>query len=94
MKKAKFHEVAECIVDNHYGVYSAQVLNERVNLDISDEQKSILAAGPEHEEYIELWAELDNETCENGKYDIRQIDGDIWIVPSDVEITDWEEILM
>ena len=91
MKKAKFHEVAELIVDSTHGIYSAQVLNERVTLDIPQEDKDILSAGPDHD-YHEVWAEIDGSTCENGRYTIHLVDGDIFIVPSDVEITDIDEI--
>lgn len=92
MKTAKFHEVAELIVDSHNGIYSAQVLNGRVTLDIPQEDSEILAAGPDHEHYHEVWAELEGSTCDNGKYTIYSVDGDIFIVPSGVEITDLDEI--
>jgi hypothetical protein len=92
MKAAKFYDVAQLVVDSHFGIYSAQTLNERVNLDISDEDKAILADGPDNEQYIEVWADL--STCEGGTYHIHQIEGDIWIVPVDIEIVDLDEVYM
>ena len=95
MKTAQFHEVAELLVNSQFGIYSGQVLAERHELpNLSTEDKQTLLNGPDDEFYVEVWADIEGEAVliDGKEHEVHQIEGDIWAVPSDVEITDWEEL--
>lgn len=97
-KKQHFHEVADHFVDSHNGVYSAQVFVERVKFEqlkgITKKDYDILLAGPEHKDYVEVWAnKLSNivVTDEKGKeWSVYENEG-IYLYPKDANI-DWEEV--
>lgn len=58
---------------------------------VTDEQWAILEAGPDHELYWDVWTEVCDDavvTDENGvKYRLWQ-EGDLWLIPEDME---WNE---
>ena len=69
-----------CAVDGHNGVYTAQLFAERTQynnpMPFTAEQRDILLAGPEHEEYIEVASELFPIETANIVYDYNE-SGDI-----------------
>lgn len=73
------------LVDSHHGIYSAQSLVQRYgnNLQIDQEDKDILLAGPDHPWYVETWATIDGAILVDDigeKYFLWQNE-DIWAVP-------------
>lgn len=81
-------EKPSLLVDEGRGLYIPQAfINRYVGWEgISDENRDILRAGPEHPEYMEAWDEvLENATWIDGqgiKFRLEQ-DGDLWAVPVD-----------
>lgn len=97
-KKQHFHEVANHFIDSHHGIYSAQVFAESLNFEqlkgITKEDYDILLAGPEHEDYVEVWAnKLLNIVVadKNGKEWSAYENEGIFLYPKDANI-DWEEM--
>ena len=80
---------AELFADSARGIYIPQHFAEAVDRskvhDVTDEQWSILAAGPDHEHYWDVWTEvLDGATLikDDGSGWYLHQDGDLWIVPA------------
>ena len=69
-----------CAVDGHNGIYTPMVFAERTQnnspMPFTTEQRDILLAGPEHEEYNEITAELFPIEVENIVYEYND-SGDI-----------------
>ena len=69
-----------CVVDGHNGIYTPMVFAERTQNDnpmpFTAEQRDILLAGPEHEEYNEVTSELFPIEVENIVYEYNE-SGDI-----------------
>ena len=82
---------AMLIVDGHHGIYTPQVFAEVVDrgllrLSPPGDQLDLLLAGPEVEDYWDVWTEvLDGASYvhpELGLHTVEQIDGDVWLVPT------------
>lgn len=89
-----FEDSAELLFDSHRGVYIPQNFAEEMVRDcvkgVSAEQWAILEAGPDHEWYWEVWSEIEDSAeitdPDSGEtYRLFQ-NGDVWLVPLDVEI--------
>jgi len=81
-----------CIVDNHHGIYIPQIFAEIIRSqeqttgakhggwkNITDEQLSILLAGPDHEEYWDAW----DEVTTNAQ---KETDGRNWQLLQDCDL--------
>ena len=84
------------LIDSHHGIYSGQILATQYgnHLQVSQEDKDILTAGPDHEYYIETWADMEGETMidDTGeRYFIWTNEGDTWAVPDGWEWSEDEE---
>ena len=87
-------------LDDHRGVYiprdfaNSFVDRSKHVAGVSDEEWSILEAGPDHEQYWDTWSDVtDNAivTDDDGhKYTIWQ-DGACWLVPEGMEWNEGEE---
>lgn len=71
------------LVDSRHGIYCPQVFAKIVGRDmfptISEESWAILEAGPDHEEYWDVWAD-DVEGQESTDGATIYQDGDVWAV--------------
>ena len=89
----------ELLVDSHHGIYCgqilAQTLGDKLKNVIGEDNYNILL-NPEHEDYIEVWANSDSVTITDdaGKnWVLCLIEGDIWAIPeNEYETINWEEI--
>lgn len=89
----------EHVVDSHHGIYSAQVFAEKFNETriegISKEDWTILLAGPDHEDYFQVWADcLDNITVDyEGKRWLVWENEGIYLYPEEIhDLIDWDEL--
>ena len=73
----------DLLVDSRHGVYCPQVFAETVDRDmfptITENAWKILEAGPNHDEYWDVWAD-DVEGQESIDGAIIYQDGDVWAV--------------
>ena len=73
----------ELLVDDHHGQYIGQVFAETIKRElfptITAEDWAILEAGPEHEEYFNVSAELDQHETEDG-VSLWWHEGALWAV--------------
>ncbi len=97
MKTALFGDVAILLVDSHHGIYSGQILAKSIAreqwIDLTDVDHDILLAGPDHDDYLDVWSDISGKQfkgLDGVLYDIHELE-DIWAVPADVEITNWED---
>lgn len=77
------------LVDNHHGIFCAQILAEQYGHLMPSQLKEsidICLVGPEHPEYLEAWQDLEciQITIDSTPYTIEWNDGDIWAVPEGV----------
>ncbi len=90
------------VVDNHYGVYSAQTFAERFPFEqidgegVTKEDWDILLAGPDHDDYVETWADLFDGRfvviIDGKRYRVYEND-DIWLYPAELQDEiDWDEL--
>ena len=64
---------------------------------VSDEDKAILEAGPDHEWYWEAWDDvLNNATVTDDKGNVFTVyqDGDCWLIPEGMEWSDENEFFV
>jgi hypothetical protein len=86
-------------VDSHHGVYSAQVFAQSLDFKqiegMTIEDWNILLAGPDHEHYTDVWADLENITVvdqDGNKWLVYQNEG-IFLYPESIsELIDWDEL--
>ena len=83
------------LVDSHNGIYSAQMLAKWYgpHLQIEKDDLDILLDGPDNDNYVEVWANIDGiELIDDSgeKYFIWQYE-DIWAVPDGWEWSEDEE---
>ncbi len=89
----------ELIVNDHHGIYIAQVFCQSykpyiTNMDKVGEDFDICLQGPDHPEYIEAWIDLmDNVEFTNDKgekYTVGNLgeSGDLWAIPEGYEYPD------
>lgn len=81
-------------VDSHFGIYSAQTFVQRFKdcvVNPTNETEglfNVLLKGPDHEEYLDAWNDLTNESLtfriDGVEYSIYESE-DIWLIPSDME---------
>ncbi len=101
MSQVHFSDVADHFVDSHHGIYSGQVFAQRLDSEfingqiagIDAESWAILIDGPDNEDYIDVWAELDNVTITDTKgkeWAVYEYEG-IFLYPKDADI-DWDEM--
>lgn len=80
-------------VDSHYGIYAPQLFFAQYAryFDTAPQQWEELK-DPNHPEYWEAWDELLSDatlTIEGNQYRVEQ-NGDIWLIPADMELPeDW-----
>lgn len=95
MKKTIANE-PELLVDDHHGIYIAQIFCESYSAYITNmsevkEDFDICLQGPDHEEYWDAWDNLiDNvqfTNDRNEKYTICNLEesGDLWAIPEGYE---------
>jgi hypothetical protein len=82
------------LVDSAAGIYVPQSFAESHQMNewgVSEEDESILMAGPEEEDYWDVWEEIVSaaiyEDSDGMKWTLHQ-DGDLWAIREDHE---WEE---
>lgn len=81
----------ECVVDGHYGVYIPQTFAERYPEWLDDEEREILLAGPEHEDYWDVWDEVTSWEFEDKSLYLGE-SGDVFILtysPLNAELQSW-----
>ena len=84
----------ELYADGARGVYIPQFFAESVKREcvenVSDEDWAILAAGPDHELYWDVWTSVLDNAVLTGPSDGRKLtlwqDGDLWLVGEDETI--------
>jgi hypothetical protein len=78
----------ELLVDDHHGQYMGQVLALTIKRElfpsISAEDWTVLESGPEHESYLDVCAELDQHSTEDG-ISLWWGEGGLWAI-------DWSHI--
>ena len=69
----------ECIVDGHHGKYVPMVYANNYPSCMDGSERDILLAGPEHENYWDVWSDIQGSECWTG--DIWQGEsGDVFII--------------
>ena len=58
----------QVLVDNHHGIYIPQIFAERYGEYLTDEQREILLAGPDHESYLDVACEIDGMQLEEDEF--------------------------
>lgn len=83
------------LVSDHYGIYAWQHMFESYNKAISgvsDEDRDIILAGPDHPEYFDTIEFIESNirlTDDNGDKWCIQQDGDIWAIREGYELPDY-----
>lgn len=76
------------LVDSRHGIYVPQAFAENFDLSVwgvSDSDREILEAGPDHPDYWEAWDDVlqyASHTNEEGTWYLEQ-DGDLWAVKAE-----------
>lgn len=90
-------EESELFASDARGIYIPQHFAESVQRDkvsnVKEESWTILEAGPYHELYWDVWCEVLDDaklTDSNGRVWSLWQDGDLWLVPDDVEFGESE----
>lgn len=91
----------EHIVDSHHGIYSGQVFAQSIPFEqisgMTKEDYDILLSGPDHENYIEVWAdELQNVvvTGTDGKRWLVWENEGIFLYPEEInDLINWDELV-
>ena len=81
----------ECVVDGHHGVYIPQIFAEQYPEWLDDEEREILLAGPEHEDYWDVWDEVTSREFEDQSLYLGE-SGDVFILtdsPLNAELQAW-----
>ena len=81
----------ECVVDGHHGVYIPQTFAEWYPEWLDDEEREILLAGPEHEDYWDVWDEVTSRECADQSLYLGE-SGDVFILtdsPLNEELHTW-----
>ena len=87
------------IVDSHNGIYSAQAFAKRIDFEtavgISQEDWNILLAGPDHINYVEVWADELSKVkvfIEGKPYLVWENEG-IYLYPEEIQDQiNWDEL--
>lgn len=90
----------EHFVDSHHGIYSGQIFAQSLDFSqvegISQDDWDILLAGPDHEHYVEVWAdELQNVIVKdsNGKRFLVWENEGIFLYPEEIQDqVNWDEL--
>ena len=84
----------ECIVDGHHGQYVPMVYANNYPSCMDGSERDILLAGPEHENYWDVWSDIQGSECWTG--DIWQGEsGDVFIIsdsPMQALVEAWESM--
>ena len=82
----------ECVVDGSRGIYIPQFFAEHYPSCMDGSERDILLAGPEHENYWDVWSDIQGSECWDG--DIWQGEsGDVFIIsnsPMQALVEAWE----
>lgn len=82
----------DCILDGQHGIYIPQLFAKLYPEFVNGEDKEILIAGPEHEQYWDAWDDVLNyaewKDDEGNKWTLYQND-DLFAVREDFEWEDW-----
>ena len=78
-------------VDGSRGIYVPKFFAENYPSCMDGSERDILLAGPEHENYWDVWSDIQGSECWDG--DIWQGEsGDVFIIsdsPMDISVMDW-----
>ena len=69
----------DLVIDGYHGIYIPQIFAQRFPEWLDDEEREILLAGPEHEDYWETWDEVTSWEFEDKSLYIGE-SGDVFIV--------------
>lgn len=99
MEKMELSEATSfsCEVDSHNGIYSGQAFAERFEGEltklIGEENVAILLAGPDNEDYVEVWANLFTNGVEFDGRTFFELEGDICSLSTDeYERIAWDSV--
>jgi len=85
----------KCVVDSAHGIYTPQIFAEQFPKWLDDaEEKSILLAGPEHEDYWDVWNDVIFYEREDQFIWLGE-SGDVFILsnsPMQALVTAWESM--
>ncbi len=84
----------DLIVDGHHGQYVPMVFAKLYPSCMEGSERDILLAGPEHEDYWDVWSDIQGSECWDG--DIWQDEsGDVFIIsdsPMQALVEAWESM--
>lgn len=82
----------DLVIDGYHGIYVPKFFAENYPSCMDGSERDILLAGPEHENYWDVWSDIQGSECWDG--DIWQGEsGDVFIIsnsPMQALITAWE----
>ena len=84
----------DLIVDGCHGIYIPQIFARRFPEWLSDEEREVLLAGPEHEDYWETWKDVTRRAYEDQSLYLGE-SGDVFILtdsPMQSLIAAWESM--
>ena len=81
----------DLVIDGYHGIYIPQIFAQRFPEWLSDEERDILLAGPEHENYWETWEDVTRRAYEEQSLYLGEAD-DVFILtnsPLNAELQSW-----